>query len=80
VLRVEPLRGVCAADRRHRQPRSRLRSIFATPREFVALFRVWRERLRARHLLAAMTERQLQDIGTCWSDIVVEINKPFWLK
>jgi uncharacterized protein YjiS (DUF1127 family) len=40
-----------------------------------------RERLRVRRLLATMTERDLQDIGSCcWSKIADEINKPFWLK
>jgi len=52
----------------------------ATTRKAVALFRVWRERLRVRRLLAAMTQRELQDIGRCWSEIADEINKPFWLK
>jgi len=27
-----------------------------------------------------MTERELQDIGTCRSEIADELNKPFWLK
>jgi uncharacterized protein YjiS (DUF1127 family) len=49
-------------------------------REFVALFRVWRERLRVRRLLAAMGERERQDMGSCWSEIAHEVNKPFWLK
>jgi hypothetical protein len=36
---------------------------------------------RVRRLLAAMTERDLQDMGSCcWSKIADEINKPFWLK
>jgi uncharacterized protein YjiS (DUF1127 family) len=31
--------------------------------------RRWRERSRASRLLAAMSERELQDIGICRSDI-----------
>jgi uncharacterized protein YjiS (DUF1127 family) len=44
------------------------------------LIRGWRERGRVRRRLAAMNDRELQDIGTCWSEIAGEINKPFWLK
>src|ERR1700722_794578 len=40
--------------------------------------RVWRERGRTRHQLAAMSERELQDIGICRSDIASEIGRPFW--
>jgi len=25
-----------------------------------------------------MNERELQDIGTCWSEIACEAGKPFW--
>jgi len=38
----------------------------------------WRERSRARRLLAAMSARELQDIGLAHSDIINEIAKPFW--
>jgi uncharacterized protein YjiS (DUF1127 family) len=40
--------------------------------------RVWRERGRTRRLLAVMSERELQDIGICRSDIASEIGQPFW--
>jgi uncharacterized protein YjiS (DUF1127 family) len=40
--------------------------------------RIWRERARFRQELAARSERELQDIGTCWSSISDEISKPFW--
>jgi uncharacterized protein YjiS (DUF1127 family) len=43
-----------------------------------ALARVWRERQRIRRQLADMSERELQDVGTCRSDIACEIAKPFW--
>jgi uncharacterized protein YjiS (DUF1127 family) len=39
---------------------------------------LWRTRSRTRRQLAAMNARELQDIGTCWSDIADEIAKPFW--
>ncbi|WP_245310925.1 DUF1127 domain-containing protein [Bradyrhizobium valentinum] len=40
--------------------------------------RTWRERSRARRHLAAMSGRELQDIGTCWSQVANEVIKPFW--
>ncbi|QWG22392.1 DUF1127 domain-containing protein [Bradyrhizobium sediminis] len=45
-----------------------------------ALLRLWRERGRVCGQLAAMSERELQDIGVCWSEIASEVGKPFWLK
>jgi uncharacterized protein YjiS (DUF1127 family) len=39
---------------------------------------VWRNRKRYRRALARMSERELTDIGVSWSQIVDEINKPFW--
>ncbi len=44
----------------------------------LAFVRVWLQRGRARHELAVMSERSLQDIGICRSDIANEIDKPFW--
>jgi uncharacterized protein YjiS (DUF1127 family) len=42
------------------------------------LAQVWRARARFRRELAALSERELQDMGTCWSSVVEEIGKPFW--
>jgi uncharacterized protein YjiS (DUF1127 family) len=44
----------------------------------LAFVRVWRQRRRNRCQLAAMNERELQDIGICRSEIANEIGKPFW--
>jgi uncharacterized protein YjiS (DUF1127 family) len=44
----------------------------------LALVRVWRERRRTRGELAGMSDRELQDIGICRSEIANEISKPFW--
>jgi uncharacterized protein YjiS (DUF1127 family) len=44
----------------------------------LSTLRIWRERARSREVLAARSERELQDIGTCWSSISDEIGKPFW--
>jgi uncharacterized protein YjiS (DUF1127 family) len=38
----------------------------------------WRDRVRYRRALARMSERELADIGICWSEIADEANKPFW--
>ena len=44
----------------------------------LAFARTWREHRRTRCQLAAMSERELQDMGICRSEIVHEIGKPFW--
>lgn len=38
----------------------------------------WCERARYRRALARMNERELADIGVCWSQVVEEASKPFW--
>ena len=44
----------------------------------LAMVRTWRERARSRRELAALNEHELRDMGTCWSSISDEVNKPFW--
>jgi uncharacterized protein YjiS (DUF1127 family) len=39
---------------------------------------VWRRRRLQRRELTRWTERDLHDVGLCWSDIVHEAEKPFW--
>ena len=46
----------------------------------VDVLRVWRLRARDRAQLALLDERMLRDIGISRSDILTEINKPFWRK
>jgi uncharacterized protein YjiS (DUF1127 family) len=53
-------------------------SAFAIVVGLFALARVWRERQRIRRQLAFMSERELQDVGICRSEIDCEIAKPFW--
>ena len=60
------------------QSRSRHGSAFAAIEVMLAFVRVWRERRRTRRQLAAMSERELRDIGIYWSDIASETGKPFW--
>src|ERR1700742_467699 len=61
--RAQPLREIAA---------------IAIVKGLFALAHVWRERQRIRRQLAVMSERELQDIGPCRSDIACEIAKPFW--
>jgi uncharacterized protein YjiS (DUF1127 family) len=53
-------------------------STLATGRSIRILVRSWRERSRVRRQLAAMSERELQDIGLYPADIAEEIRRPFW--
>ncbi|MHB0770322.1 DUF1127 domain-containing protein [Bradyrhizobium sp. 5.13L] len=45
-------------------------------RAVVDLIRIRRERSRARDRLAAMTERELLDLGMTRSEIAYELHKP----
>jgi uncharacterized protein YjiS (DUF1127 family) len=59
----------------HAPPQS---PIVALALSALATIRTWRERARCRRELAARSEHELQDIGTCWSSISHEVSKPFW--
>jgi uncharacterized protein YjiS (DUF1127 family) len=39
---------------------------------------IWRDRVRERRELARFTDRELRDVGLTWSDIALEVKKPFW--
>jgi len=54
-------------------------STFAVIEAILLRVRLWRNRSRVRRQLAVMSERELRDIGTCWSEIADEVGKPFWL-
>jgi uncharacterized protein YjiS (DUF1127 family) len=47
-------------------------------RNILAMVQIWRARARFRRELAARSEHELQDMGTCWSSIADEVSKPFW--
>jgi uncharacterized protein YjiS (DUF1127 family) len=47
-------------------------------RSILSMLQIWRARMRLRRELAALSERELQDMGTCWSSIADEVGKPFW--
>jgi uncharacterized protein YjiS (DUF1127 family) len=39
---------------------------------------LWGNRWRQRRELSHWTERDLHDVGLSWSDVVREVEKPFW--
>ena len=39
---------------------------------------VWHDRWEQRHELGQWTDRELNDVGLSWSDVVREAEKPFW--
>jgi uncharacterized protein YjiS (DUF1127 family) len=64
-----------AVSHRRRGRRSNLAHV---PAGFVSGARVRISRWRDRHALAAMSERELADIGVSRSQIAEEAGKPFW--
>ena len=65
-------------QRFHHQSRISMNSLSVMVRNLLAIVQIWRARARFRRDLAALSERELQDMGTCWSSIAYEIGKPFW--
>jgi uncharacterized protein YjiS (DUF1127 family) len=65
-------------QRRHRQPGTSIDALTALVRGTVSTARIWRARARDRRELAARSERELRDMGTCWSEVANEVSKPFW--
>jgi uncharacterized protein YjiS (DUF1127 family) len=60
------------------QSRASENSLVVLARNTLSLIQVWRARARCRRELAALSERELQDMGTSWSSIADEVSKPFW--
>ena len=81
-----PLSRVCADDplRYRLKSRKASKSTFAIVGSILTMAMTiasaWRERSRARRQLAALSDREWQDIGACWSEISAEAGKPFWRK
>lgn len=44
----------------------------------IALFRLWSQRMEERNALAQFGRREMQDIAITATDVMREINKPFW--
>jgi uncharacterized protein YjiS (DUF1127 family) len=47
-------------------------------RRALALFDIWRQRLRGRRALVLMDDRSLRDLGLTRYDALYESRKPFW--
>ncbi|MES2602792.1 MAG: DUF1127 domain-containing protein [Pseudomonadota bacterium] len=47
-------------------------------RAAASIFRTWRRRSRERRQLAAMSERDVNDMGMSWAEATAEIEKPCW--
>ncbi|MGA7804016.1 DUF1127 domain-containing protein [Bradyrhizobium sp.] len=45
---------------------------------FAETLGLWLQRYQARRELTQWSERDLHDVGLSWSDIVREVEKPFW--
>jgi uncharacterized protein YjiS (DUF1127 family) len=56
----------------------KLKTLLAIMRSIAMLVRLWRERSHGRRELAAMSERELHDMGISRPDAADEIGKPFW--
>jgi len=50
----------------------------STLQNFVALFKEWQRRAHGRAELAALSDRELRDIGVTRYEARREIGKPFW--
>ena len=66
------------AETRPQRRRAMRNSTLAIAQSILMLARLWRARYRDRRQLAAMSERELQDIGICRAELADEIGKPFW--
>jgi uncharacterized protein YjiS (DUF1127 family) len=66
------------AETRPQRGRALRDSALAIAQSILMLVRLWRARRRDRRQLAVMSERELQDMGTCRADIADEIGRPFW--
>jgi uncharacterized protein YjiS (DUF1127 family) len=47
-------------------------------RRLVRTFTLWRARAQERRALAAMTDRELRDVGISRGEALAEAQKPFW--
>jgi uncharacterized protein YjiS (DUF1127 family) len=62
----------------HYQSRTSIHPLTSSIRNVLATARIWRARAHYRRELAARSERELRDMGTCWASIADEVSKPFW--
>jgi uncharacterized protein YjiS (DUF1127 family) len=72
------LSRICIDAADTRQGREQTSAIARIVKSVCATTSRWRDRVRYRRALATMSERDLTDIGVCWSQIAEEVSKPFW--
>jgi uncharacterized protein YjiS (DUF1127 family) len=65
-------------QRGHRQSGTSIDSLIALVRSIFSAAEIWRARARYRRDLVLRSERELQDMGTCWAQVAYEVSKPFW--
>jgi uncharacterized protein YjiS (DUF1127 family) len=65
-------------ESRQRQSGMPAHALSVLARNFLATVRIWWGRAHDRRELAARSERELRDMGTCWAEVADEVNKPFW--
>jgi uncharacterized protein YjiS (DUF1127 family) len=53
-------------------------SLLAIARSMPMLVAAWRQDSRDWRQLAAMSDRELQDIGVCRGEVARGISRPFW--
>jgi uncharacterized protein YjiS (DUF1127 family) len=47
-------------------------------RSMLMLVMAWRQNSREQRQLAAMSDRELEDIGVCRGEVADRISRPFW--
>ena len=67
-----------SGQRRRHQSSALTNPLAVLVRNILSTVRIWRARAHSRRELAARSERELRDMGTCWSSIADEVSKPFW--
>lgn len=67
--------GIGAYRRRSELSSSALLDVART---VAMIVRTWRRRSHERRQLAAMSERDLHDMGMSWPEVAAEIEKPCW--
>lgn len=61
-----------------RTPKTMTSVISHAAKRALGTLQTWRNRVRQRRELAQWTDRDLHDVGLSWTDIALEIKKPFW--
>jgi len=66
------------AEGSRQQRRPFLISLLAIVRSMLMLLAAWRQNSRDQRQLAAMSNRELQDVGVCRGEVAGRVSRPFW--